>query len=123
MNRLALSLLCLIGVAMLPADAAAAGRAMTLDDLFKFKRVSDPQVSPDGRTVVYVVATVDLASNKISSNLWLAPAAGGEPRQLTTTDKKDRHPRWSPDGRQILFESSRSGDMQLWVINVDGGEA
>ena len=105
-----------------PATAAA-GRPMTIDDLFKFKRVSDPQISPDGKWIVYVVGNVDLAANKISSNLWLAPADGGEPRQLTTTDKKDRHPRWSPDSKQILFESSRSGDMQLWIIDLAGGEA
>src|SRR5205823_10248161 len=75
-------------------------RAMTVDDLFKFKRVSDPQISPDGKWVVYTVATVeDVASNKISSNLWLASTDGKTRRQLTTTPKKDRQPRWSPDGK------------------------
>ncbi|MFL5341187.1 MAG: prolyl oligopeptidase family serine peptidase [Gemmataceae bacterium] len=123
MNRLALPLLCVIGVAMHPEPGAAAGRPMTVADLYKFKRVSDAQISPDGKWVVYVVAAVDLAGNKSSSNLWLAPAAGGEPRQLTTTDKKDRHPRWSPDGKRILFESTRGGDQQLWVIDLAGGEA
>ena len=60
-----------------------------------------------------------------SSSLWLAATDGkSEPRQLTNAaGKKDRHPRWSPDGKQILFESNRSGDNQLWVIDLDGGEA
>src|SRR5437762_2730890 len=49
--------------------------------------------------------------------------AAGPPRQLTTAGKKDKHPRWSPDGQHILFESNRSGDFQLWVISVAGGEA
>src|SRR5215471_20662966 len=79
---------------------AAGKRPMTVDDLFRFKRVSDPQVSPDGRTVAYIVGTVDLPGNKTSSTIWLVPASGGEPRQLTNTDKKDKHPRWSPDGRR-----------------------
>ena len=50
----------------------------------------------------------------------LASTGGGEskPRQLTTTSKSDRHPRWSPNGKQVLFESNRSGDNQLWVIDV-----
>src|SRR6266404_4166152 len=91
MYRLTLFFFCVLGVAMDPAAGAAAGRPMTLDDMFKFKRVADPQISPDGRWVVYVVGSVDLAANKISSNLWLAPAEGGDARQLTTTDKKDRH--------------------------------
>ncbi len=96
---------------------------MTIDDLFKFKRLSDPRISPDGRWVVYVVGSVDLAGNRTSSSLWLAPTKGGEPKPLTNTTKKDRSPRWSPDGKQVLFESNRSGDNQLWIIDVGGGEA
>lgn len=115
----------LAGVALLTTHLAAAGRPMTLDDLFKFKRVSDAQVSPDAKQVVYVITEItDVAANKSSANLWLAATDGRtSPRQLTTTDKKDRHPRWSPDGRKILFESTRSGESQLWVIDLGGGEA
>lgn len=99
-------------------------RPMTIDDLFAFKRISDPQISPDGKWVVYVVTTVDLPGNKTSSNLWLAASDANTPaRQLTTTTKKDRHPRWSPDSKRILFESSRSGSNQLWIIDLSGGEA
>jgi dipeptidyl aminopeptidase/acylaminoacyl peptidase len=109
---------------LLPARAASAtGRPMTVDDLFKFKRVADPQISPDGKSVVYTLTTVDLAGNKTTSALWLAPVDGGRPRAFTTAGKKDSHPRWSPDGRRILFESNRAGDTQLWVIDLHGGEA
>ena len=76
------------------SGASAAGkRPMTVDDLFRFRRVADPQMSPDGNTVAYVVTTVDLAGNKTSSALWLAPTGNGAPRQFTSTTKKDRHPR------------------------------
>jgi dipeptidyl aminopeptidase/acylaminoacyl peptidase len=106
-----------------PAPAAAK-RPMTLDDMFKFKRVGEPQISPDGSQIVYVVTKVNLEENKTTSNLWLVASDGqSEPRQLTTTDKKDRHPRWSPDGKKILFESTRSSESQLWVIDLSGGEA
>jgi dipeptidyl aminopeptidase/acylaminoacyl peptidase len=123
MERLAILLLVVVIVTAPAAVFAEGKRPMTIDDLFRFKRVSDPQISPDGKLVVYVVGTVDLDANSISSTLWLAPTDKGEPRQLTNTTKKDRHPRWSPDGKHILFESNRSGDNQLWIIALDGGEA
>jgi dipeptidyl aminopeptidase/acylaminoacyl peptidase len=124
MKRAALLLVALL-VAAPTVYAADKTRPMTVEDLFKFKRVSDPQISPDGKQVVYVVGSVDMDANKIPSSLWLAPTDGkGEPRQLTNAPgKKDRHSRWSPDGKRILFESNRSGDSQLWVIGLDGGEA
>jgi dipeptidyl aminopeptidase/acylaminoacyl peptidase len=125
MKLLALLLAALL-LAMAPTAAAAAGkRPMKVDDLFRFLRVSDPQISPDGGQVAYVVGAVDLAGNKIASSLWLAASDGkSPPRQLTNAaGKKDRHPRWSPDGKKILFESNRSGDYQLWLIDVGGGEA
>jgi dipeptidyl aminopeptidase/acylaminoacyl peptidase len=105
--------------------AAEGKRLMKVDDLFRFQRVSDPQIGPDGKTVVYAVASVDLSANKTTTSLWLAPTAEGAPRQLTNPGpgKKDKHPRWSPDGKQILFESNRSGDNQLWLIDLAGGEA
>ncbi|MBJ7498048.1 MAG: PD40 domain-containing protein, partial [Gemmataceae bacterium] len=106
------------------ATVATAARPMQVDDLFKFLRVSDAQISPDGFWIAYVVTKVDLDANKSSSNLWLADVAGkNPPKRLTSTDKKDRHPRWSPDGKRILFESSRSGETQLWTIDIRGGEA
>src|SRR5262249_5412890 len=93
MNRVAVMLLCLVGLTP-PAAQAQARRPMQTEDLFRFKRVADPQISPDGRTVAYALTTVDPENNRSSSNLWLAPADGtGEPRQLTATPKKDRHPR------------------------------
>lgn len=116
-------LACLVA-ALSPAAVLADGkRPMRVDDLFRFRRVSDPQLSPDGKIVAYVLAAVDLDKNSSSSTLWLAPTEKGEPRQFTTTAKKDKHPRWSPDGKRILFESNRSGEDQLWVIDVAGGEA
>ncbi len=109
---------------LIPIDARAqAKRPMTVEDLFKFKRVSDPQISPDGKWVAYVVTSVDLEKNSTNADIWLASTDGKERKQLTGSPRADRHPRWRPDGKQILFESSRSGENQLWVISLDGGEA
>jgi dipeptidyl aminopeptidase/acylaminoacyl peptidase len=115
-------LVCLLALAAPAAALAQNKRPMTVDDLFRVQRIADPQISPDGKQVVYVVTKVDLPGNQSSSTLWLADGSA-PPRPLTTTTKKDRHPRWSPDGKQVLFESNRSGSNQLWVIDVGGGEA
>ena len=115
--------LCLPLLSVAATMAAEVKRPMKIEDLFRFQRVSDPQISPDGKNIAYVIASADLAGNKTSSTLWLVGTDKGTPRQLTNTTKKDKHPRWSPDGKRILFESDRSGDGQLWVIDVDGGEA
>ncbi len=117
---------CALVVAVPCPAQDAKRRPMQIDDLFRFKRLADPQISPDGKRVVYVQGVVDLENNRSTRNLWLAstdPAQAGKPKQLTATTKSDGHPRWSPDGTHILFESSRSGTSQLWIIAVGGGEA
>ncbi|MBI3409738.1 MAG: S9 family peptidase [Planctomycetes bacterium] len=123
-NRLLVLVLLLIPV--IHADAQdSKRRPMQIDDLFRFKRVVEPRVSPDGKRVAYAVGDVDLDNNKTVYHLWIASTdeKGGQPRQLTNAPKSDRNPRWSPDGKNILFESTRSGDSQLWMIPVGGGEA
>ena len=97
-----------VALIALPSDARAA-RPFTLDDLLAMRRVSDPQISPDGRQVAYVLTTVEMEKNATVSTVWLVPSDGGAPRQLTGGPKHDRHPRVSPDGKSILFESDRSG--------------
>jgi Tol biopolymer transport system component len=97
---------------------AAERRPMTFADLAAFHRVSDPQPSPDGKWVAFVVTDADVAENKTASDVWLVPTAGGEPRRLTSSPKHDRHPRWSPDGQWIAFNSNRGGDFQVWLLPV-----
>ncbi|MBA4188218.1 MAG: S9 family peptidase [Planctomycetaceae bacterium] len=103
---------------------AAEKRPMKIEDLYKFKRVAAPQISPDGKSVVYQISTIDFDANKSSTALWIAATDGKTPpMQLTDPKgKKDTAPHWSPDGKKILFESTRSGSGQLWVLAVEGGE-
>ena len=99
---------------------------ITAEDLYKFEIVSDPQISPDGRYVIFTVQRTDAKTEKKYSNLWLVATDGDTPpRQFTYGDQVDRLPRWSPDGKTIAFLSNRKNEkqFQLYLIPVDGGEA
>jgi dipeptidyl aminopeptidase/acylaminoacyl peptidase len=127
MTPLVRSAALLVAVVLVSPSAAADGnkRPMQVDDLFKFKRVAAPQISPDGKQVAYQVTTVDLDANKSSTAIWVAATDGKTPpRQVTSSGKRDAAPRWSPDGTRLLFESNRSGTSQLYVLDLAaGGEA
>ena len=113
-----------LALAFCLAPDPALARPLELDDLFKLKRVGDPQISPDGTRVAYTVTEVLKDENRTNSDVWLIAADGsGDPRKLTASPKHDRHPRWSPDGKWIAFESTRDGASQIWLLPVDGGEA
>ncbi len=98
-----------------------APKPFDLDALLKLSRVSDPQVSPDGRTVAFTVQTVDVAANKKPSNIYIVPVSGGAPVCITSAGETNDRPRWSPDSRQIAFISDRGGSSQVWIMDADGG--
>lgn len=105
--------------------------------IFPGQPVSDPQISPDGDKVLFTYTSTNIKENKRDSHIWLLLLKDGKPRQFTHGKGNDVNPRWSHDGREILFLSDRArdetgdgkkeekkeGKMQLWVIPADGGEA
>jgi dipeptidyl aminopeptidase/acylaminoacyl peptidase len=102
---------------------AQAQRPITFDDLIEMQRIGDPQISPDGKTIAFVITTFDKNQNSSNSNIYVIPANGGEIRQLTTAKRGNFNPRWSPDGKTIAFISNRDGSPQIYTIPMDGGEA
>jgi dipeptidyl aminopeptidase/acylaminoacyl peptidase len=100
------------------AQAPAAPR-FTVEKLLDLGRLSDAQLSPDGRFVAYVVMAVSLDQNSRASHIWAVPTLGGAPYRLVRPDGSDTSPRWSPDGTHLAFLSTRGGQSQVWVLGVD----
>jgi dipeptidyl aminopeptidase/acylaminoacyl peptidase len=99
----------------------AAKRAMEIADFYRCATLSAPALSLDGELVAFSVKRYDLEAGKSWSELWCMRADGSDLRQLTEGNS-DTDPVFSPDGRQLLFASSREGGGQLWTLDVDGGE-
>lgn len=102
----------------------ATGRPLTAEDLYEFAWVSDPQLSPDGARVAYVLTRPERQGKKYTSAIWVAATVAGATARAFTCGERDRAPRWSPDGKHLAFISDRQGDgAQLWVMRTNGGEA
>jgi dipeptidyl aminopeptidase/acylaminoacyl peptidase len=133
MSRVAaLIRLACAAVLLLTAAAAAQApkRALSVDDLSKLRTVSDPQVSPDGKWVAYVVGVHDVEKDKRDSDLWMVSWDGKDQLRLTSSaETTERAPRWSPDGRSLAFLSARGDEAekkkgaQVWLLDRQGGEA
>lgn len=112
-----------------PAAQATPNPFVSIEDLVALQIASEPQVSPDGLQIAYVVLKSDAEANTTRSSIWLVPALTGAsgklqpPRQLTAEAFNSVMPRWSPDGRWLAFLSDRSGSMQIYLLPLNGGEA
>ena len=109
-------LACLLLFIGCPSPVFAQNRTYTIEDLLKVRRLGDPQVSPDGRTVAFTMGEVNFSANRVVTQIYLVPTAGGEMKQLTSGDRSSTSPRWSPDGKKIAFTTGG----QIWVMDSDG---
>ncbi|MGA7461664.1 MAG: S9 family peptidase, partial [Candidatus Korobacteraceae bacterium] len=95
-------------------------RPFTFEDMMQLKRIGEPIVSPDGKWVAFSAVEVDLEKNTKTPHVWIVPIGGGDSRRLTPADGKgEDRIRFSPDGKRILFESSRDGESQIYVQDFD----
>jgi dipeptidyl aminopeptidase/acylaminoacyl peptidase len=115
MRRFFLSLLVL--AFSLPA-LTQTKHPFTFEDMMKLKRVGEPEVSPDGKWVIFSVVDVDVDANTKTPHIWIVPASGGEERVLIANQDGDR-PRWAPDGKHFAFLSTKDGGSQVWVSEFD----
>ena len=102
--------------------AFAQKRPFDVNAMMELKRISDPQISPDGVWVAFTVQSVDVPNNRKLQQIWTAPMSGGAPRQITHEGNMNDRPRWSPDSHRIAFISDRGGSSQIWTMDPDGGK-
>lgn len=126
MKRIAhYSVAILLVVALIaPAPIAAQKRPITEHDLLKFKWIADPQISPDGKQVAYVLVEVNEKEDRYDTSLWMVNTSGTPVPRRMTAGPRDSAPRWSPDSQTLAFNRAAERDAsQIYLLSMSGGEA
>ena len=123
LRALALSIYAVLVLASsLSARAQDNTHKLTAMDEFQLQLAADPQISPDGKKIVYVRRFADPMTDKRYSNLWIINADGSDHRPITTGNRSDVSPRWSPDGTRIAYLSDADGKQQIYIRWMDSGQ-
>jgi len=101
------------------AQTASQKHPFRFEEMMKLKRVGAPVPSPDGKWVVFDCEDVDLAANTKISHLWIVPASGGESHRLNPTPNHEERPRFSPDGKRLIWTSKATDPTQVWMCDFD----
>jgi len=101
------------------AQTASQKHPFRFEEMMKLKRVGAPVPSPDGKWVVFDCEDVDLAANTKISHLWIVPASGGESHRLNPTPNHEERPRFSPDGKRLVWTSKATDPTQVWMCDFD----
>src|SRR6266700_514005 len=102
-----------------PSASGSAKHPFTFEDMMALKRVGAPVPSPDGKWIVFDCEDVDLAANTKISHLWIVPASSGESRRLNPTPNHEERPRFSPDGKRLIWTSKATDPTQIWMCDFD----
>jgi dipeptidyl aminopeptidase/acylaminoacyl peptidase len=102
-----------------PNEVSSGKEPFTFEAMMKLKRLSEPVPSPDGKWVVFSAQDVSLAENTRRSHLWIVPAEGGEARRLNDSPNEEERPRFSSDGKRLIFTSKTTDPTQVWIVGFD----
>ena len=116
------TVMCIAAAVFLSPAVAQNSKRLSVSDVFNLETAVDPQISPDGKKVIYVRRFADIMSDKRCSNLWIINFDGSDHRPLTTGNYEDTSPRWSADGSQIIYISDREGSPQIYRRWMDTGQ-
>ena len=97
--------------------------SLTVEKAISFYRLSDPEFSPDGNKLAFIVTEPSKADKPAANHIWLLDLKDNSARQYTNSAKSENSPKWSPDGKRLAFLSNRNGENQVFLLNGDGGEA
>src|SRR5512133_2619411 len=120
MRRLVLLIIGLLAIGLLLSVPcfSQAKHPFTFEDMMALKRVGSPQVSPDGKWVLFSAVDVDLVANTRTPHVWVVPISGGQEREIIKDQQADS-PRWAPDGKRFAFTSTKEGGSQSWIADFD----
>jgi dipeptidyl aminopeptidase/acylaminoacyl peptidase len=129
-------------IAIAPPAVAQAKHPFTFEDMMQLKRVGEPEISPDGKWVIFSVVDVDLEANTKTPHIWIVPLVAepesgsreksgvphvapnlrdvGSKERVLISDQDGDRPRWAPDGKRFAFTSTKEGGSQVWIAEFDG---
>ena len=108
----------IFGFVVLAAIVISAQLTFNVNDLLNVKRVGDPQLSPDGKTVAYTVGILNKEANKVVNQIWTMNVDGSKQKQITNGSSSSSSPRWSSDGKWLAFTTGG----QIWTMKPDGDD-
>jgi Tol biopolymer transport system component len=112
---------CAVATAAAVTIHGASSRPMTIDDLITAIRVSEPQLSPDGKLAAYVRTVTDGKTGRRNADIWTVATDGSaSPQMLIGGDSSELTPTFSPDGKHLAFISTRGGAPQVFLATTSG---